>query len=317
MDLAIVIKKYNIKAYKQFLKTIGYSNDKTSRNLFRLFQFAIYAIFLVFFINIFSLGTSSFGEWGDFFGGVLNPILTFLTFMGLLITIVLQQKELRESKNEFKKSADALLDQSDSFRKQNFESTFFKLIEKFEEQSVNLIRIYIDDNTVKEYVNNYDIRHFGFEYLRYNIYKYQEYYVKISGKCSSKEAYCGLSEQGNTQILLEDYFKNFKFLISFIENSNLIDKGIYYKIFFSNLTNGEQVILFYHILYEDTSNSIKLIIEKYSLFEYIGWKGLTDSCLDIVKYNINAYGNNTAIILTYEHCLEKINSYNKSLEEEE
>jgi hypothetical protein len=34
------------------------------------------------------------GEWGDFFGGVLNPLLTFLTFMGLLITIILQQQEL-------------------------------------------------------------------------------------------------------------------------------------------------------------------------------------------------------------------------------
>lgn len=311
LKLSLLMKRYNIKAYKQFLKTIGYTHDKTSRNLFRLFQFAIYAILLVFFINIFSFGKSGFGEWGDFFGGVLNPILTFLTFMGLLITIVLQQKELRESKNEFKKSADALLDQSDSFRKQNFESTFFKLIEKFEEQSVNLIRVYIDDNTVKQYVTNYDIRHFGFEYLRYDIYKHQDYYKKDGGESNSKEAYFGLSKQGNTQILLEDYFKNFKFLINFIENSGLKDKGMYHKIFFSNLTNGEQILLFYHILYEESSNEIKLIIEKYALFEYIGWKGLADSCLDIVKYNITAYGNNQAIIMTYEYCVEKIDSYTK------
>jgi hypothetical protein len=314
LKLPFIIKRYHIKAYKQFLKTIGTTSDKTSRNLFRLFQFAIYAILLVFFINIFSFGKSGFGEWGDFFGGVLNPILTFLTFMGLLITIVLQQKELRESKNEFKKSADALLDQSDSFRKQNFESTFFKLIEKFEEQSVHLIRIYIDDKTVKQYVTSRDIRHFGFEYLRYDIYKHKEYYKKDGSECNSKEAYEGLSKQGTTKILLEDYFKNFKFLISFIENSNLIDKGMYYKIFFSDLTNGEQILLFYHILYEDTSNSIKPIVEKYSLFEYIGWKGLTDSCLDLIKYNMTAYGNNTSIVMMYEHCLKEVKSYNRTLE---
>jgi len=311
--LKLLLKKYNIKAYKFFLSIIGSTHDKTSRSLFKLFQYAICAIFLVFFINIFSFGKSSFGEWGDFFGGVLNPILTFITFMGLLITIVLQQKELRESKKEFRKSADALLDQSDSFRRQNFESTFFKLIEKFEELSVNLIRIYIDDNTVKQYVTNYDIRHFGFEYLRYEIYKYQDYYKKIGGECNSKEAYEGLSKQGNTKILLEDYFKNFKFLINFIENNEIKDKGMYHKILFSNLSNGEQILMFYHILYEETSNEIKPIIEQYSLFEYIGWKGLTDSCLDIVKYNINAYGNNTEIKLTYEHCLKKIKQYNKKI----
>ena len=97
--------------YRRFLRIIGFSKDKISRNLFRLFQFALYASLVVFTINLFSLGKSSFGEWGDFFGGVLNPILTFLTFMGLLITIILQQSELKESRKEFKRSADALSEQ--------------------------------------------------------------------------------------------------------------------------------------------------------------------------------------------------------------
>ena len=86
------------------------------------------AIFLVFLVNLLSIGKSGFGEWGDFFGGVLNPILTFLTFMGLLITIVIQQKELRESRRELKRSADALLEQVDNSRQQNFETTFFQML---------------------------------------------------------------------------------------------------------------------------------------------------------------------------------------------
>jgi len=122
-------KKIHIKIYKIFLHIIGFSHDKTSRRLFRLFQVAIYITILVFIINLFSIGKSSFGEWGDFFGGVLNPFLTFLTFMGLLITIILQQTELKESREEFKRSADALFEQSKSLQKQNFENTFFNLID--------------------------------------------------------------------------------------------------------------------------------------------------------------------------------------------
>ncbi|GEP10257.1 hypothetical protein MGN01_21020 [Methylobacterium gnaphalii] len=40
------------------------------------------------------------GQVGDFFGGVLNPLLTFLTFIGVLATIFLQREELKETREE-------------------------------------------------------------------------------------------------------------------------------------------------------------------------------------------------------------------------
>ena len=70
-----------------------------------------------------------FGQWGDFFGGILNPILTFLTFIGLIITIILQQIELKESREEFKRTADALYEQKKHMEIQSFENTFFKLVD--------------------------------------------------------------------------------------------------------------------------------------------------------------------------------------------
>lgn len=108
------------RSYRYFIHLIGLSNDKTSRRMFRLFQAAIYAasIILVFNISsIFSKG-SSYGTFGDFFGGMLNPILTFLTFMGLLMTIILQQKELRLTRSELKESSLALADQAKSLKHQ-------------------------------------------------------------------------------------------------------------------------------------------------------------------------------------------------------
>lgn len=108
------------KAYSYFIRLIGFSKDKTSRKLFRLFQVAVYATGIILLLNITSIFSSgsSYGTFGDFFGGMLNPILTFLTFMGLLMTIVIQQKELRLTRKELKDSSLALADQARSLQYQ-------------------------------------------------------------------------------------------------------------------------------------------------------------------------------------------------------
>lgn len=47
------------------------------------------------------------GPFGDFFGGVLNPILGFFSFLALLYTIHIQQQELRLTRRELKRSVEA------------------------------------------------------------------------------------------------------------------------------------------------------------------------------------------------------------------
>lgn len=67
-------------------------------------------------------GTKEYlGTFGDFFGGVLNPVLTFFTFIALAITLVLQRIQLREAKEQ---AAEA----GQLSRLQTFETTFFNLL---------------------------------------------------------------------------------------------------------------------------------------------------------------------------------------------
>lgn len=66
---------------------------------------------------------SSWGEFGDYVGGVLNPVFGFLALIALLWTIALQSKELRHSTQELKHSADALHAQNETLKIQNFEAT--------------------------------------------------------------------------------------------------------------------------------------------------------------------------------------------------
>jgi uncharacterized membrane protein len=48
------------------------------------------------------------GQFGDFFGGTLNPIFGFLSVIALLAALVIQGRELRISSQELKNSALAL-----------------------------------------------------------------------------------------------------------------------------------------------------------------------------------------------------------------
>lgn len=78
------------------------------------------------------------GLSGDFLGGVLNPILSFFSFLALLFTLRLQRRELTATMHELKKSTEAaqsnvrlFTEQIEAQRLDAFENTFFALLKLF------------------------------------------------------------------------------------------------------------------------------------------------------------------------------------------
>lgn len=57
------------------------------------------------------------GQFGDFLGGTANPLLSFLTFSALLITIFQQNKQLAISNSELENSREELILTRDELRK--------------------------------------------------------------------------------------------------------------------------------------------------------------------------------------------------------
>lgn len=68
-----------------------------------------------------SKDAARWGTFGDFFGGTLNPILSFLALIIVLKTYLSQQEELKETRKILK-------EQSETQKRQQFESTFFELL---------------------------------------------------------------------------------------------------------------------------------------------------------------------------------------------
>lgn len=91
--------------------------------LFKALSFAVLSAGLLLTINLVLITfTERGGVFGDFLGGVLNPILTFFTLFGLIATIVIQRQELRLARHEYEKTADALSTQA-------IETTFFNILD--------------------------------------------------------------------------------------------------------------------------------------------------------------------------------------------
>lgn len=107
----------------------------------------ILSVFSAYFLNFndrISTSNSDWGTFGDFIGGTLNPILSFLGLIALLLTISLQSKELELTRNELEltrnelertasaqeKTEAVLGEQSKTQIRQQFEGTFFALLEQ-------------------------------------------------------------------------------------------------------------------------------------------------------------------------------------------
>ena len=70
----------------------------------------------------------AWGQFGDFVGGILNPLFSIIGLLALLYTIVLQSDELRRSTKELKSSARALKRQNRHNARQQFDNNFFQLL---------------------------------------------------------------------------------------------------------------------------------------------------------------------------------------------
>jgi len=73
------------------------------------------------------------GQFGDFLGGLLNPMIGALTVFLLLISVHVQRKEFRNSIAEMKASNAALEVQRKALELQNIEQTFFIWLESYRE----------------------------------------------------------------------------------------------------------------------------------------------------------------------------------------
>ena len=141
----------------------------------------ILGLYIAYFKNLSVTNDSAtWGTFGDYLGGTLNPIISFLALIGLLYTIHQQAQEMQATREELKQAAEQQRQQveqqsrqSEIFNLQQFESTFFSLLEQHNKIVETLFKN-IDE------INKYNPAHDNKDSFINEIYeKYSKIYQKI------------------------------------------------------------------------------------------------------------------------------------------
>ena len=185
------------------------------------------------------------GQVGDFLGGFLNPLFALLSFIALLITIVFQSEELKNSREELKltreelaKSAEAQEKSAQIFEQQRFENTFFSLLE-----TINLC--------IREFKQN------------------NKYYLELKNlsKNTNNEFMC-VMEFSRTAILV---YQVLKFIDSYENSKDRINANKYSAILRSCLDTDILQLLAINCYNDEIEDMYKfrVLMNKYAILEHM------------------------------------------------
>lgn len=225
------------------------------------------------------------GTWGDFVGGLLNPILTFITFLAVLLTLWLQRAELALTRDEMVRSADALEQQGSTLKKQSFENTFFQMLSLHNSilESIDLVNDETGTVTKGRDAFNVFYRRFTKIYRKVRLDGNGKYSVRNSIEVS----YFVFWRDGCTE--LGHYFRFLFNFFRFIQNSGF-EKDYYVKLIRSQLSDQELLMLFYNNLSKH-GQPFQYYADRYALFDNLPVSRLLDRG-HAKMANAVSFGNN-------------------------
>ncbi|MBB6153169.1 hypothetical protein HDC30_000363 [Pseudomonas sp. JAI115] len=261
-----LLKIWN-KPYQWFESFVKPGDDLGVRGLYRIFVFALVVVLSIFIIDIgltaytYKSEEPNHGIFGDFFGGIANPFLTFLTFMGLLLTIVVQKVELRDSREEMRRSADALSEQVDAFRKQSFEVTFLKMLEIHSTltQSIDLVLVKANktvtgSDCMERFHSRLKTKYRG----RFRDGGKEFYITTLEGFDELKLMYADFWDP--TRKNLHSWHESLSVILGYIQSeSNSVEP--YLSMVSAQLSEYEKILVFYHVALHGESRLRALVLE--------------------------------------------------------
>jgi hypothetical protein len=188
-----------------------------------------------------SYNTSVWGEFGDYFGGVLNPIFALMAFVGLLWSIYQNQINLYKTSDSFERSMQLAELQEKRQAKQEKKDDLFKIIEV----------IYIDINKLCDIKLNYSYNMSIMEKITREVSlailvkteytpkecevlmeQFDKFFGMISSKLFHLMRYLVMFEEISYDTVVTDYYKNYYYhLVIFLEKVEMIsgETAKYYR----------------------------------------------------------------------------------------
>ena len=240
---------------------------------------ALLALYFINFSGPLSDNADKWGAFGDFVGGVLNPIFGFLALIALLATFALQVRELRISAKELKNSANALLAQNETLAKQSFEATFFQLLRLHNDIVGSIDLQSLDHGTTK-----------GRDCFKVFM-KRLDTLLNQAGARSDYEAFLRTYDEFYIQHQHEigHYFRLLYNIVKLVDRTPGLDKRFYTNMIRAQLSSAELMLIFYNCLSNCGAEKFKPLVEQYALLKTMPRTSLPDELL-MSKYSVAAFG---------------------------
>ena len=247
--------------------------------------------------------SSKMGEIGDS-AGLLNAIFSGLAFLGVIITVFLQSKELKQTTTELKNQKEEFQIQNQTLKRQQFENTFFNMLKTQNNITYNL---------------EFGIE--GYDSYRAGRRVFEKIYYLLKNKIQKEQKiFCEEDKKLREEIIkiydsiycvknLDHYFRHMYRIVKFVKETDFSfcladeedknktkeekikkikhEKYQYTSILRATLSPYELVLLFYNCLNEE--NKFRPLIEEYCLLQNIRSEFLKKETFGF--YEKSAYGN--------------------------
>lgn len=234
-------------------------------------------------------------------GGTLNPLLAFLSLIALLTTIKIQSQELKETRKEIKDSSAALQEQSKSIKIQNFENTFFNMIDVYSSIVSNLS---LKEFKIAKSIDGKITVKFLDDFIKINKNEETKERECIAQLLNILEAYLELklfisydknlydNFHNNYEDKIGHYFGFIYQVLRFIkdeeESNPKFDSKKYAYLFRSLFSKSELTLLAYHCLGSIGGKKFKGLVEYFEFFEHLPIKKLDKEL--VLKYDKSVFG---------------------------
>ena len=235
--------------------------DDEARKIMKIAWWSVIGVLVVWALTFFLFfmdKSDERGQFGDMFGAV-NALFSGFAFAGLIITLILQRRELELQRDELVQTRNEFIEQNKTMKRQRFENTFFNLM---------TLHQHITDNLDYENPDKAD----DFEAKGRDVFK--KFYREkdnfdgthgIKGYLKNKDV-SQLFKYADFEFF-NHYFHFFDGILDYIAGSDLLEdeERYQYTVMLRNtLSDAERYMMFYY--YATCGGWHKTIAEEYALF---------------------------------------------------
>ena len=241
-----------------------------------------------------SINAGKVGQFGDFIGGVIGSIWALAGVIMFYVAlkdqrmdfgtnskILIQQvEEFKAQKLELEETRKLIKLQSETLNKQQFESTFFNLVNLHHELISTMSNHsqkgrdcfkHMDRLIYDRYANHHHVKPIHSESVRFE---------------KAKESFTNIYNQSKSE--LGPYFRNLFNIYKFLDKSEIKDKETYASILSDQLSEIELNLIFYNGL---PVNEFMTLINKYQILSNLDLsKIICKPTIDILPYEPKAFG---------------------------